>query len=253
MSIINANLNQSKLIIFAGAGLSAESGLQTFRDNNGLWHKYNVHDICDIRTYHKNREIVLDFYNKRKMDIKNAEPNDAHKYIAHIQKAFGTHRVQVLTTNVDNLLTRAGVDDVIHLHGSIENTLCLSCGYEWYSYDHDYNMNETCPECSSLNTKPGVVFFFENAPQYSNMKTILSLSGSRVLNNILIIGTSFQVIDLSRIMVGRYHPSFNKLFLIDKNPDFSKSGYFEKIYPNLASVGLKKFIELDIPNLMTNH
>lgn len=105
-----------KVMILSGAGLSAESGLKTFRDSGGLWEEYDVMEICSARGFKANRQKVLDFYNKRRAQLKECEPNEAHKIIARIKEKYGD-KVAVLTQNVDDLLERAGCANVVHLHG----------------------------------------------------------------------------------------------------------------------------------------
>lgn len=105
-----------KLVVLSGAGVSAESGIKTFRDSNGLWEEYRVEDVASIDGWHRNRELVIEFYNQRRRQLETAQPNDAHKLIAALEK---TYNVTVITQNVDNLHERGGSTNIIHLHGEL--------------------------------------------------------------------------------------------------------------------------------------
>jgi NAD-dependent deacetylase len=109
-------MTKSRLVVFTGAGVSAESGLKTFRDSGGLWEEYNVMDVATPEAWQKNPSLVLDFYNKRRTQVLNARPNLAHYSIAKLQERFD---VVVITQNIDNLHERAGSKKVLHLHGEI--------------------------------------------------------------------------------------------------------------------------------------
>ena len=105
-----------KIVVLSGAGVSAESGLQTFRDSDGLWNEYRVEEVASIEGWHRNKALVLEFYNMRRRELEKVMPNDAHKTIASLEKDFN---VCVVTQNVDNLHERAGSSHVIHLHGEL--------------------------------------------------------------------------------------------------------------------------------------
>src|SRR5882757_4395197 len=108
--------HEKKLVVFTGAGISAESGIKTFRDAGGLWEQYRIEDVATFEAWTKNQELVLDFYNQRRKQVSEASPNAAHLLVAELQKKFD---VQVITQNVDDLHERAGSDNVLHLHGEI--------------------------------------------------------------------------------------------------------------------------------------
>src|SRR4051794_1116745 len=109
-------MERKKLVVLSGAGISAESGLRTFRDSDGLWEGYNIEDVATPRAWKKNPQLVLDFYNYRRKDVAKAQPNDAHKGLAELEKFFDVH---VITQNIDDLHERAGSTNVVHLHGEI--------------------------------------------------------------------------------------------------------------------------------------
>lgn len=192
----------SNLLVFSGAGLSAPSGIPTFRDADGLWHKHRIEDICDFNTWKRNAELVHNFYNQRRHDLSAAVPNEGHKAIARWQAQFGD-RVSIITQNVDNLLEAAGCVDVCHLHGLLTKMQCTACGNEWeigYSaWDHQ---TDGCPKCSSRRgVKPGVVFFHEHAPHYQDLYwTIKSLNQHSMT---VVIGTTGIVVDIQSLLYGR--------------------------------------------------
>ena len=115
-SLTIKGVKMKKVLILSGAGLSAESGLRTFRDSDGLWEEYDIEEVCSARGFKKDRQKVLDFYDKRRAQLAGCEPNEAHKMIARLKERYG-EQISVLTQNVDDLLERAGCQKVVHLHG----------------------------------------------------------------------------------------------------------------------------------------
>lgn len=109
-------MQKKKIVVFSGAGMSAESGIKTFRDSGGLWEEYKIEDVATFDAWTKNQSLVLDFYNQRRKQVMDAKPNEAHKLVAELQKNF---EVQVITQNIDDLHERAGSKNVLHLHGEI--------------------------------------------------------------------------------------------------------------------------------------
>jgi NAD-dependent deacetylase len=105
-----------KLVVFTGAGISAESGIKTFRDSDGLWEEYNINDVATPQAWDKNRALVLDFYNKRRKQVLEAQPNKAHQALVALEKKYDVH---IITQNIDDLHERAGSKKVLHLHGEI--------------------------------------------------------------------------------------------------------------------------------------
>lgn len=190
-------IEPSRLVVFTGAGLSADSGIQTFRDSDGLWENHNVDQVANIYTFKKNFEVVHRFYNARRQQLAEVEPNAAHMMLARLQHYFG-ERMTLITQNIDDLLERAGCTDVLHVHGHLTSMHCLACGHRFQigyrAWDPEV---DTCPveRCrSKRGVKPNVVFFHENAPGYRPMnKALMRLNERDVL---LVMGTSGQVIDI---------------------------------------------------------
>ncbi len=182
-----------KVMILSGAGLSAQSGIRTFRDHDGLWEEYDVMTVCSVQGWEADRELVTRFYNARRKDLADKRPNAAHEAIAALQKRF-SGRIWNLTQNVDDLLERAGCDDVIHLHGTLRDLRCEACGHVWDIGFREQTDTDTCPRCESARVRHNVVMFGESAPMYRKIYEAVGESGLFVA-----IGTSGQVIDIVSI------------------------------------------------------
>ena len=191
-----------KVVVFSGAGLSAESGIPTFRDSNGLWENHKVEDVAHPSGWKRDKNLVLEFYRQRFESVKNCAPNEAHKSIARLQDKF---EVVNITQNIDDLLERAGCKEVRHLHGSINKRKC-----EWHTscsmldgdlqYTCDYATDHTeavklgdlCPKCNG-QLRPNVVWFDE--PVAFEFETMRELVREVKYNDgvFICIGTSAQV------------------------------------------------------------
>jgi NAD-dependent deacetylase len=183
-----------RLLIFSGAGISADSGISTFRDSDGLWENHSVDVVANYRTWKANFETVHAFYNARRAAVAAAQPNAMHHAIAEWQRRYPT---TLLTQNIDDLLERAGCTDVVHLHGRVNAMSCQACGH---TFDVDPGTpwvasTGTCPKCPCRRgIKPGVVFFEEDAPLYGRMyREFRDLRPGDVL---MVLGTSGKVIDI---------------------------------------------------------
>lgn len=145
-----------KIVILTGAGISAESGIPTFRGNGGLWKEHKVEEVCSAEIFRSKPEIGLQFYNDRKREAKEAEPNAAHYALTKLQKH---HEVTIITQNVDDLHERAG-SNVLHMHGSLFWKKCTTC--EYYSESPEYiSMDDKCEKCGHNTVRPHVVCFGE--------------------------------------------------------------------------------------------
>ena len=184
-----------RLIVFSGAGLSAESGLPTFRGSDGLWEGISIRTVCHIETWEDNFEAVHDFYDARREAGAKAEPNLAHRTIAEWQKTW-PNRTEILTQNIDRLLEGAGCKDVVHLHGDIRILSCVSCRHQWEIEGKRYDRTG-CPTCGKHTVKPGVVFFGENAPRYDDLWNIVARL--RAEDTVIVIGTSGTVLPADRL------------------------------------------------------
>lgn len=177
-------------MILSGAGLSAESGIRTFRDHDGLWETYDVMQVCSAEGWAADRGLVTRFYNARRHDLEGKQPNAAHRAIAALQKQF-PGRIWNLTQNVDDLLERAGCDEVIHLHGTLRDLRCETCGHVWDIGYTEQTQDDACPRCESAAVRHNVVMFGESAPMYRKIYEAVDDADLFVA-----IGTSGQVIDI---------------------------------------------------------
>lgn len=148
------------IVILTGAGISAESGLGTFRDKDGLWSQYDLAEVATPEGYGRNPSLVLDFYNMRRGNAREAVPNAAHIALGRLC-ASDAHAVTLITQNIDDLHEQGGAQEVIHIHGSLFEALCASCGHVW-PYREDMRVEDTCPTCSKRGgVRPNIVWFGE--------------------------------------------------------------------------------------------
>ena len=195
---------KKRLLVFTGAGISAESGIRTFRDSNGLWEEHKIEDVATYDAWLKNRQLVLAFYNQRRKQVMEASPNAAHHFIADLQKKFD---VQVVTQNIDDLHERAGSKKVVHLHGEImkaRSTVDPSLVYTLKSAM--INEGDICEKGSQL--RPHIVWFGEEVP---NMQ--LANVYAQQAELFVVIGTSLNVYPAAGI-VNFVQPNIPK-WLID--------------------------------------
>ena len=173
-----------KLVVLTGAGISAESGLKTFRDSDGLWEGYNVYDVATPEAWKKNPSMVQDFYNLRRKGVLEASPNEGHYGIAELEKYFD---VTVITQNIDNLHERAGSTKVLHLHGEITKARSTKNPELIYDIDGDtLLMGHTCELGYQL--RPHIVWFGEQVPEIENAANIV-----QACDIIVVVGTSLVV------------------------------------------------------------
>ncbi|OGS70766.1 MAG: NAD-dependent deacetylase [Flavobacteria bacterium RIFCSPLOWO2_12_FULL_35_11] len=188
----------AKVIIFTGAGISAESGIATFRDSDGLWENHKVEEVCNFDSLQKNKEKTISFYDARRKELEDKKPNHAHEVIAKLKAKYPT-AIALITQNIDDLFEKAGVQDqdIIHLHGFLKH---LRCTNEKCSllFDIGYtaqgnSKNSKCLDCQS-ELRPNIVFFGENAPQYHFLNKEIENCALLV-----VIGTSGKVIPLNNL------------------------------------------------------
>ncbi len=193
-----------KLVIFTGAGISAESGLKTFRDSDGLWEGFDVHEVATPRGWQKNPGLVLDFYNERRQNIRDAKPNKAHEIIAELEQYFD---VQIITQNIDDLHERAGSKNVLHLHGEIFKMRSEQNDEIIYPILGDINIGDKAPDGFQL--RPHIVWFEEPVPM---MEEALILANWADV--FIVIGTSLVVYPAASIL--NYLPPFMPVIVVDK-------------------------------------
>ncbi|MBQ7192019.1 MAG: NAD-dependent deacylase [Paludibacteraceae bacterium] len=201
----------NKIVVFTGAGISAESGLGTFRDSDGLWEKYRVEDICTHEAWERNPQLCVDFYNARRRDALNAQPNAAHLAIARLQQALPQTRI--ITQNIDDLHERADCTDVIHLHGEItklRSSVNETATVPLQGWEQHYG--DRHPDGSLL--RPYIVFFNEGVPYFPVACEIASTA-----DILVVVGTSLNVYPAASLL--QYAPSDCPIYFVDPGqPEF---------------------------------
>ena len=228
-----------KIVVLTGAGVSAESGLSTYRDNNGLWDNYDPMEVASIEGWHRDKKKVLSFYNMQRKKLSAVEPNDAHKAIASLQDSYD---VCVITQNVDNLHERAGSRNVIHLHGE-----AVKVRPEYGEYDRTYSEKEVIDvgyaevnpgdvTSDGRQLRPHIVFFGEAVPKIQDAANIVSQA-----DILLIVGTSFQVYPAAGLyQYARYDA---KIYVIDPADIPVPSSRIVHIKENATS-GMQRFLSM---------
>lgn len=179
----------ARVVILSGAGISAESGISTFRDEDGLWENHKIEEVCTNGCLNRFREKTIKFYDMLRVGLKTKEPNYAHKIVAKLKNRYPDN-ISVITQNIDDLFEKANCKDVVHLHGFLKELRCENCGNILnIKYKEQFEKYENCPNCDSL-LRPNIVFFGDPAPKYQDMYD--ELSNCEVL---VVIGTSGAVIN----------------------------------------------------------
>lgn len=217
-----------KLIVLTGAGISAESGIATFRDAGGLWEGYKVEDVATPEAWRKDPALVLDFYNQRRKKALDVKPNRAHEILAELEQYF---EVTVITQNVDNLHERAGSSKVLHLHGSLfESRSTLNPKLIYPIKGSELNIGDTCERGSQL--RPNIVWFGEAVPM---MEVAADVAANADV--FLVVGTSMVVYPAAGLI--DYVPDFVKKYVVDpKKPEIMHVPNLEFIAEK-ASVGMQ--------------
>jgi len=202
-------MSKQKIAVLTGAGISQESGIKTFRDADGLWEGHDVHAVASPEGWHKDQELVLNFYNERRKQLKEVKPNGAHLLVASLEEKYN---VVVITQNVDDLHERGGSSNIIHLHGEL--TKVRSVGNEDLvkKWDGDLVTGDKAEDGHQL--RPHIVWFGEQVPMLETAAAEVSTS-----NIIVIIGTSMQVYPAAGLV--SYAPLGAKIYYIDPKPHIS--------------------------------
>ncbi|GAB4491924.1 MAG: NAD-dependent deacylase [Saprospiraceae bacterium] len=223
-----------KIVVLTGAGISAESGIKTFRDSDGLWENHRIEDVATPEGWYKNPELVLEFYNQRRAQLFEVQPNDGHRALADLEKNFEVH---VVTQNVDDLHERAGSTRVLHLHGELRKVRSTRYPDLIYDWDKDLKMGDNCERGAQL--RPHIVWFGEAVPMLEPAADLASEA-----DVFIIVGTSLQVYPAASLMV--YAPRHIPFFYVDPRPQVNAE---LARMPNLtviaepASTGVKKVVE----------
>lgn len=216
-----------KLVVLTGAGISAESGISTFRDSGGLWEQYRIEDVATPKAWQKNKALVLEFYNQRRKQLLQCEPNNAHNGLVDLEQFFD---VQIITQNVDDLHERAGSKKVLHLHGELiksQSTVDPSLVYPIKGWE--LKLGEKCEKGSQL--RPFIVWFGEAVPMLDK-----AIELTEKADIFVVIGTSLQVYPAASLL--QYVRPTCPIYIIDPNDVYSwrKTVHIKE----KASVGIEK-------------
>ena len=195
-----------KLVVLTGAGISAESGIKTFRDADGLWEGHDVMEVASPEGWRNNQELVLDFYNQRRRQLNTVEPNLGHKILAELEKDFDVH---IITQNVDNLHEKAGSTNVLHLHGELLKVRSTKNENYILDWNTDLNKGDVDPDGNQL--RPHIVWFGEEVPALEEALNIVQSA-----DFIAVIGTSMQVYPAAGLI--HYGKPETQIYYIDPKP-----------------------------------
>jgi len=224
---------KKKLVVLSGAGISAESGLRTFREMGGLWEEYDVMEVASPQAWEKDPELVTKFYNERRKQLLNCKPNDGHLILHELEKHFD---VEIITQNVDDLHERAGSTKILHLHGElIKARSTVDENLIYRLEDWELTANSKCEKGSRL--RPHIVWFGEAVPAISEAAEMVSKA-----DILVIVGTSMNVYPAAGLI--DYAPSNCPIYIIDPN-DVNMSSYGNRTFiKEKASTGMRKLIEI---------
>ena len=219
-----------KIVILTGAGISAESGIKTFRDSDGLWEEYRVEDVATYDAYLRDPKLVLDFYNARRREVFKAKPNEGHRQLVRLEEKYD---VQIITQNIDNLHEQAGSSHVLHLHGELtkarsdrDDNLIIEIG------DRDIHIGDKAPDGAQL--RPHIVWFGEAVPNIEPAAEMCEQA-----DYFVVIGTSMNVYPAAGLI--HYVPRTSPCWLVD--PKAVPVSRDIKIYQEKAGTGVKKVVD----------
>jgi NAD-dependent deacetylase len=214
-----------KVVVFTGAGISAESGLQTFRGSDGLWEEYRIEDVATYSAWLKNQALVLEFYNKRRKQVLDAKPNQAHYALAALQDKYD---VQIITQNIDDLHERAGSKKVLHLHGEVRKSRSTSNPSDIQLINgSELNLGDKCANGSQL--RPHIVWFGEPVPEMNH-----AIYLTKEAEIFIVIGTSLEVYPAASLLDFVQHGATK--YLIDPNSQLNYPGI--RVFHEKASIGV---------------
>lgn len=220
-----------RLVVFTGAGISAESGIKTFRDSGGLWENHAVEDVATPQAWYKNPELVLEFYNQRRKQVISAQPNAAHSALVELEKGF---EVIIITQNIDDLHERAGSTRVIHLHGEIMKSRSTLNPSLIYPMNTDrIQLGDKCEQGSQL--RPHIVWFGESVPKMDEAIMITEKA-----DIFLVIGTSLAVYPAASLL--QFTPEHTLTILIDPNANARELPSNFTVIPENATHGVPQLV-----------
>ena len=219
------------MVVLTGAGMSAESGLKTFRDSNGLWEGHNIMEVATPEAFERDPGLVLEFYNQRRRQLLNVYPNKGHLNLKELEKYFKIH---IITQNVDDLHERAGSSKILHLHGELRKVRSTKNEKQVYEWSKDLNLGDVDENGNQL--RPHIVWFGEHVPE---MEKAIELT--KQADILIIIGTSMQVYPAASLI--DHIPSNTPIYFIDPNPSLSNKTNITNIKSN-AQEGTMQLIKM---------
>lgn len=226
---------KKRVVVLTGAGISAESGIRTFRDSDGLWENHRIEDVATPEGWAKKPALVLEFYNQRRAQLFDVQPNAGHKALAELESNF---EVDIVTQNVDDLHERAGSSRVLHLHGELRKVRSTRYPDLIYDWDKNLKMGDLCERGAQL--RPHIVWFGEAVPMLEPAAELASEA-----DIFIIVGTSLQVYPAASLMV--YAPRHIPFYYVDPRPQVNAE---LARMPNLkviaepASTGVQRVLEM---------
>lgn len=221
-----------KLVVLTGAGMSAESGIKTFRDADGLWEGHDVMEVASPEGYRRNPKLVLDFYNQRRSQLKEVSPNEGHTNLVALEKHY---HIDIVTQNVDDLHERAGSSNVLHLHGQLRKVRSTYNPILVYHWEDNLVLGDTCEKGSQL--RPHIVWFGEDVPMIEKAANIV-----KEADILVIIGTSMQVYPAAGLI--DYCKPNTPIYFIDPKPNVHQNSYRNlEIIENTAVGGTRELIK----------
>lgn len=220
-----------KIVVLSGAGISAESGISTFRDANGLWEKHRIEDVASPEGWQKNKSLVLDFYNQRRRQLLTVQPNAAHYALVELEKKY---KVTVITQNVDDLHERVGSNHVVHLHGELLKARSTADSSLIYDWKKDITLQDKCNNGSQL--RPHIVWFGEMVPMISTAQKIVATA-----DILIIVGTSLLVYPAAGLM--NYRPPKCAVYLINPEKNDTRATSTIHFILEKATIGVPMLTE----------
>jgi NAD-dependent deacetylase len=221
-------MSKKKIVVLTGAGISAESGLKTFRDSDGLWEGYKIEDVATPRGWKKNPQLVLDFYNQRRQNVLDAQPNAAHFGLAELEKDFDVH---IITQNIDDLHERAGSTNVLHLHGEIVKMRSEKNDQLIYDIRSDIQLNDRAEDGAQL--RPHIVWFEEPVPKIEEAIPVVYSA-----DIFIVVGTSLVVYPAAGLL--NYVELNTPKYIIDKKIPYTSPMRNLTLIEKPATEGVKE-------------
>jgi len=221
------------VVVLTGAGISAESGIKTFRDADGLWEGHDIMEVASPEGWYKNKALVLDFYNKRRAQLKEVQPNSAHKFLAYLEQHYKVH---IITQNVDNLHERAGSNNVLHLHGELLKVRSSKNENLVYNWENELVVGDVGSD--NVQLRPHIVWFGEDVPLLETAASI-----TETADILVIVGTSMQVYPAASLI--NYVKEGTPIYFIDPKPNVSKKSHPNlTIIPKKAVDGVRELVQI---------